>query len=85
MPAAAQIEPGRWEVARLVAGYGAIASALPYLALKMTWLTGRDLGVIDRRVIEDPGMISRNAVTAGFDVVAIAVALAERRRYRAAR
>ncbi len=71
----------RREIGRLFAGYGAIACALPYLALKIVWLTGGDLGVADERVIRDGSMIALNVLTAGMDVLAIAIALAFTHRW----
>jgi hypothetical protein len=43
-------EPAR-RVVKLVAGYGAIASALPYLALKLVWLGGGMLRVADEATV----------------------------------
>jgi hypothetical protein len=63
-------------VARLIAGYGAIACALPYLALKLVWLSGGTLGVADLAMMRDASMFVLNAVTAGMDLVAIVIALA---------
>jgi hypothetical protein len=68
--------PTRPSGVRLIAGYGAVASALPYLALKMIWLAGGSVGVADRSVIHEPSMIVLNAITAGMDVVGILLALA---------
>jgi hypothetical protein len=59
-----------------VAGYGAIASALPYLALKLVWLAGSGLGVADERMMREPSMVVLNLLTAGMDLVAIGIALA---------
>jgi hypothetical protein len=59
-----------------VAGYGAIASALPYLALKLVWLAGGDLGVADDRMMREASMVALNVLTAGMDLVAIGIALA---------
>ncbi|NIJ14494.1 hypothetical protein FHU38_004895 [Saccharomonospora amisosensis] len=61
---------------RLAVGYAAIAGTVPYLALKFTWLSGGDLGVVDPEVMTTPGTYFANAFTAGMDVVAIVVALA---------
>jgi hypothetical protein len=61
---------------RLIVGYGAIACAVPYLALKIVWLAGGTLGVADRAMMSDPSMFVLNLVTAGMDVIAIALALA---------
>jgi hypothetical protein len=68
-------------VARLIAGYGAIACALPYLALKIVWLAGGTLGVADPTIIRDASMIALNAVTAGMDLVGIGIALAFTHRW----
>ena len=57
-------------------GYGAIASALPYLALKLVWLAGGGLGVADERMMREASMVALNVVTAGMDLVAIGIALA---------
>jgi len=64
----------RW--LRLIAGYGAVVCALPYLALKIVWLAGGGLGVADPAVMHDASMVALNAVTAGMDIVGIALALA---------
>lgn len=72
--AAAQL--GRPSVARLIVGYGAIACAVPYLALKIIWLSGGRLGVADAGMMRDASMVALNGVTAGMDLVAIAIALA---------
>ena len=61
---------------RLIVGYGAIACAIPYLALKIVWLTGGRLGVADATMMSDPSMFVLNLVTAGMDLVAIGMALA---------
>jgi hypothetical protein len=61
---------------RLIVGYGAIACAVPYLALKIVWLAGGQLGVADAAMLHDSSMVVLNAVTAGMDLVAIAIALA---------
>jgi hypothetical protein len=59
-----------------VAGYGAIACALPYLALKIVWLSGGRLGVADGFVMSDASMFALNLLTAGMDLVGIGIALA---------
>jgi hypothetical protein len=61
---------------RLMAGYGAVACALPYLGLKLLWLCGDDLGVADPAMMRETSMVALNAVTAGMDLVGIAIALA---------
>src|SRR4029453_3589939 len=62
--------------ARLVVGYATVVVALPYLSLKIVWLAGGTLGVADRAMMQHAGMIALNAITAGMDLVAIAIALA---------
>ena len=62
--------------ARVIAAYGAIASALPYLALKVVWIGGGTLGVADRSMMQDTSMVVLNAITAAMDVVGISLALA---------
>ncbi len=61
---------------RLIVGYGAIACAVPYLALKVIWLTGGQLGVADPAMMRDASMVALNVATAGMDLVGIAIALA---------
>lgn len=61
---------------RLTAGYAAVASALPYLGLKLLWLSGSTLGVADRSMMAERSMFVLNAITAGMDVAGIALALA---------
>lgn len=61
---------------RLIVCYVTIACAVPYLALKMIWLAGGQLGVADPMLTSDPTMIALNAVTAFMDVAAILIALA---------
>ena len=64
------------QVLRLIVGYGAIACAVPYLALKVIWLTGGQLGVADATMMRDASMVALNVATAGMDLVGIAIALA---------
>lgn len=68
-------------VLRLLAGYGAVACALPYLALKIVWLSGGTLGVADAAMMRETSMVALNAVTAGMDLVAIAIAMAFTHRW----
>ena len=60
---------------RTIAGYAAVVSALPYLALKMVWLGGGTLGVADLTLMRDPSMIALNVITAGMDLAGIGLAL----------
>ena len=66
--------PSRSGLARLVIGYGAIVCALPYLALKIIWLTGGQLGVANPAFMRD--LETLNFVTALMDVVFIGIVLA---------
>jgi hypothetical protein len=61
---------------RPLVGYTAIACALPYLALKIIWLAGGELGVANADMMRDARMVALNVVTAGMDLVGIAIALA---------
>jgi hypothetical protein len=72
----ATANPERLRLARLAAGYGAIVCALPYLTLKIVWLAGGTLGVADRRLMGGAGMFALNLLTAGMDLVGIAIVLA---------
>jgi len=72
--------PVAW-YARLVAGYGAIACALPYLGLKLIWIGGGTLGVADQKTMAEGGTIALNVVTAGMDLVGIGLALAFTHRW----
>ncbi len=60
---------------RLIVGYGAIACAIPYLVLKIIWLAGGQPGVADAAMMRETNMIALNVLTAGMDLVAIAIAL----------
>ena len=78
------VAPARAErpsVARLIAGYGAVACALPYLALKVVWICGGTLGVADVEMMRETNMIVLNAVTAGMDIVGILIAMAFTHRW----
>ena len=47
--------------------YGAIACAVPYLALKIVWLAGGTLGVADRAMMSDPSRLVMLLVLAERD------------------
>jgi hypothetical protein len=66
--------PSRSGLTRLVIGYGAIVCAVPYLALKIIWLTGGQLGVANPALMRD--LVTLNIVTALMDVVYIGIVLA---------
>ena len=59
---------------RRLAGWAAIAGTLPYLVLKVLWLTGHQVGI--RRPDLLDGMDALNAVTVAMDACVIALALA---------
>ncbi|MGC5616813.1 hypothetical protein [Georgenia sp. Z1491] len=63
----------------------AVLMTLPYLGLKIAWLTGSDVGLSVPGFGHSPGMIALNVATAGLDVVAfaLAVVLLTRRGFRA--
>ncbi len=65
----------RMRFARLIAGYGAIVFMLPYLALKIAWLSGNPIGFNDESLVGKPGMIAANAISFGMDFVAVGLAL----------
>lgn len=61
---------------RLVVGWAAVLGTLPYLTLKTAWISGSDVGVVDRALVDDGSMVALNAVTVAMDLVAVVVALA---------
>lgn len=78
-------EPGRdpagSPVARRVVlrrrlGIGAIVACLPYLSLKLLWVLGADVGVVDRSEFGDTSWIVVNLVTFLMDGVAALIAYA---------
>lgn len=75
------VDPNRPGVTRLLAGYGAVACALPYLGLKVIWLSGGTLGVADLSMMRDASMMALNAITAGMDLVGILIAMAFTHRW----
>ncbi len=66
----------RLRVIRLVVGYAAIVAVLPYLALKVLWVSGVMVGVPESSPARAAGFVGANIVTGGLDVVAILAALA---------
>ena len=71
----------RMRFARLIAGYGAIVFMLPYLALKVAWLSGNPVGFNDGSLVGKPGMIAANAISFGMDFIAVGLALAFTHRW----
>jgi hypothetical protein len=68
-------QTSRMRIARPIAGYAAIISILPYLALKAAWLSGNPIGFIDPSLVSRPGMIAANVLSFGMDFIAVALAL----------
>ena len=66
----------RLRIVRLVAGYVAIAAAIPYLTLKILWIAGNPIGFNDKALVTAPLMVGGNVLTACLDAVAVVVALA---------
>lgn len=68
---------------RVLGGVAALAT-LPYVTMKLAWLTGNPVGVLDPRILEGAGMPVMNAITVLLDlcVVALAVALGSRAALR---
>ncbi|GGS88858.1 hypothetical protein GCM10010156_54140 [Planobispora rosea] len=70
------IDNPRTGVLRLTATAVAVAGILPYLALKIAWLTGSTLGIQDAAVLDDAGFFGLNLLTFGMDAVALVIVLA---------
>ncbi len=68
-------EPARRAVIRLIAGYVAIAFIIPYLALKIAWISGIPIGMPDKNLVAAPGMLTSNILSFFMDAVAILLAL----------
>src|ERR1041384_23101 len=62
--------------ARMLAGAAVIVGTLPYLTLKLLWLTGSTVGLTDPAFADDTSLHYLNLATAGMDLVAVLVALA---------
>lgn len=68
-------KPARQGVMRLIVGYSAIAFILPYLALKIAWISGAPVGMLNQSLVAEPGMLALNILTFFMDAVAILLAL----------
>lgn len=53
---------------------------MPYLVLKILWLSGHPVGVVDPGFLHAPGIVAGNVVTAGLDAVAVLLAVVLARR-----
>lgn len=69
---------------RRVLGAVAALATLPYVSMKIAWLVGNPVGVLDMRVVEGAGMAAMNAITLLLDacVVVLAVTLGSRAALR---
>ncbi|MFI6480243.1 hypothetical protein ACIBH1_20065 [Nonomuraea sp. NPDC050663] len=61
---------------RIVAGVVAMAATLPYLTLKLLWLTGTYVGVSKPDLFATSEMVGANAATFALDAVGLVLALA---------
>lgn len=68
-------KPSRKGAARLIFGYAAITFMLPYLALKIAWISGAPVGMPDKSLVADPRLLALNILTFFMDVVAVLLAL----------
>jgi hypothetical protein len=68
-------------VAYRTLGWLAAAGTLPYVVLKVLWLTGSTTGTSDPAFLADPTIHAMNVVTLGMDVVVVALALALTHRW----
>lgn len=61
---------------RLAACYATCAACVPYLTLKVAWLSGSTVGWNDPALADNSALVVGNAITFGMDLVAVLVALA---------
>ncbi|RZQ62149.1 hypothetical protein [Amycolatopsis suaedae] len=66
----------RPSVGRVVLGCAAVLGTVPYLVLKVSWLTGGTVGLNDPEFVRTPLMYAGNALTGLLDLAAVVVALA---------
>jgi hypothetical protein len=67
--------PSRKGAVRLIVGYAAITFMLPYLALKIAWISGAPVGFLNKSLVAEPSMFALNILTFFMDVVAVLLAL----------
>ena len=72
---------GKSSVLRKLIGYAGVAAAIPYIALKIIWLSGETVGLIDPQYFEDQGFLLGNAVSLEMDALAIFLFLALTHRW----
>ena len=70
---AAAPKPGR---ARQIVCWATVAAVLPYLCLKLCWLSGSTVGLTKPQLAESPTLSALNTLTLAMDSVAALVALA---------
>ncbi len=62
-------------IGRITAAAVAMAAMLPYLTIKIIWLSGNPIGVSDPGFLDNTVMVAMNAVTFGMDLVGLVLAL----------
>jgi hypothetical protein len=62
-------------------GWLAAVGTVPYLTLKLLWLSGSTAGITDPGLLADPAVVVANAVTFGMDLVVVGLALALTHRW----
>lgn len=62
-------------------GWLAAAGTLPYLGIKLLWLTGSTVGVTEPAFLSEPAIVVGNAITFALDLVVIGLALALTHRW----
>lgn len=72
-PSAARRGPGR---VRLAVCTATVAACVPYLTLKIAWLSGSTVGWDDADAARDSALYVGNAITMAMDAAAVLVALA---------
>lgn len=63
-------------IGRITAAGVAAAAMLPYLTIKILWMTGSRVGIDDPGFGDDPALAALNAVTFGMGAVALTLAVA---------
>ncbi|OYN92419.1 hypothetical protein [Parenemella sanctibonifatiensis] len=66
---------------RLIIGYLAIVAVLPYLILKLMWISGSTVGILEPSPLDPAVVRNGNIVTAVMELIAIAVILAFTHRW----
>ncbi|MFI6601945.1 hypothetical protein ACIBHX_37340 [Nonomuraea sp. NPDC050536] len=67
--------PPKAGIGRITAAIVAIAAMLPYLTIKILWMTGSSIGVSDPALMGSSTMLGMNGLTFGMDAVALVLAL----------